>query len=110
MQVPFRPFETELRQIAGNERHDGLTLGITKAAIVFDDLGTISGEHQPKIKEALVVQPVFFQTCNRRGDNLIIDPLHKLGISQLATGDSAHSTGIRPFVPLPDSLVIAGWC
>ena len=42
----------QLGEVAVDQRHDRLAFGVAEADIIFDQLGAVGGQHQPRIKHA----------------------------------------------------------
>ena len=114
---PLQPLGAELPLRAGEQRpaevrrqpgQDHLGLGIAEPAVELEHLGSLGGEHQPRVQDPPVVDALTLEGSGRGLQDPFQDP--RLGL-RVDEGDRAvrtHAAGVRPPVPVPGSLVVLG--
>ena len=69
--------ETEGGQVALQQGHDGFAFGVAEAAVVFDDLGALRGEHEAEVEEATVGQTIGLESAHGGRDDGLFDGLEE---------------------------------
>ena len=104
----FRAGEAEAGEVAFHQRHDRLALGISEAAVVFDDLRAGGREHQAEVEESAVGQAFLAESGDGGPDDLVFDARERFRRNELSAGDGAHAAGVRAAVAIQRALVVAG--
>ena len=98
--------EHQCSKIAFKTRHQNLAFGVTKAGIIFNELGAFFGQHKARKQHTGIGHIVGSHVGDGRPD----DALHHLRLQCLGKNNSGrirpHATRIGPGVTIAHALVI----
>ena len=86
--------------------HQHLALGIAEAAVVFEDLRALRGDHQPGIEHALERRAVRGHGARGRQDDLVHGALLHGGVEDRRRRIGAHAAGVGALVAVEGALVV----
>ncbi len=96
-------------QVAVQPGQDDLRLGVPESGIELEYLDARRPNHQAGVETAAIGRAVLAQRLDHRGEHLG-DCASDLTLSKEADGRvTAHAAGIRSFIAVKRSLVVAGW-
>ena len=99
----------QVHEVALCPEHDGLGLGVSHAAVVFDDLGIAVAVDESEEDESFVVQSFCCQTLHRGTDDAVFHLLHPRLIGKRYGRDAAHASGVQTRVAFAYALVVLGF-
>ena len=95
-------------QIGAKPWQDHLRLGVAEAAVEFDHLRPVPGQHQPDIKDATIGCALVSHAARQRADNLV----HHLLLQRIGEPRRGryrpHAAGVWPLVAVIGALVVLG--
>ena len=96
------------QKVGVQKRQHHLRLRVAKAAVVFDDLGAVLGEHEAEVEAALEGAPLGVHRLHRRQEDLPHAALSHVRRVEGVGGDGAHAAGVEAGVAVVGALVVHG--
>ena len=93
-------------EIALDQRHDRLALGIAEADIIFDELGSVGRKHQPGIKHAAKRRSCGGERPRRGEHDFVHRTFLQLRREHRCRRVGAHPTGIGTGIAFTDALMV----
>ena len=94
------------QQIALQQGQHDLRLGVTKAAVVLDDLGAVGRQHQAEVETTLEGAALGLHGGHSGQENLLHAAVGHLGRVVGVRGHSAHAAGVQTLVMIQCALVV----
>ena len=98
----------QLGEVAFDQGHDRLALGVAEADVILDQLGPRVGEHQPGIEHSAERRPGGGHRARGGAHDLVHRPSFELRREHGSGGIGAHPAGVRTGIALAHALVILG--
>mmetsp|Transcript_85350 Transcript_85350/g.238221 ORF Transcript_85350/g.238221 Transcript_85350/m.238221 type:complete len:505 (-) Transcript_85350:2076-3590(-) len=95
-----------IKEVAIQQRDDGLRLRVTEAAIELDDDGAFGRQHQPGEKAAHKRLALGLEPVDGRLQHLLRDPLQHGRVDNRRRCESAHATSVGSLVAIESTFVV----
>ena len=105
-EIAARGAHHQLGEIILQPHHQHLAFGIAEAGVIFDQLRSGVGQHQPGEQHSAIGRALGGHGGDGWPDNLVHHLLLQLGGEDRGRAIGAHAAGIRPDIAVADALVV----
>lgn len=94
--------------LGGEEGQDGLRFGVAKADVVFEDLGSVGGDHETGEEDAAEWLLLATHALEGGLEDLLVNLVGELLGGDVGGSVAAHAAGVGALVAVKDALVVLG--